>query len=139
MGRLNNSITVLHGSLAHAVYEGFPEHEYEDRDWEHYRKTREDRTVKKRRKHTEYDVEVYAMFSQVWASTALGFGGIGGAAMTDAYTVVLESYLGAGYCVYFGGQFAYRIERPTDEFFQDMRDRRMVAVSGARKRYEREN
>lgn len=51
-------------------------------------------------------VEVYAMFAETWASTALGFGGMGGSAMTTAYTVVLmvdQVHL----LVYWGGRYAY--------------------------------
>ena len=41
------------------------------------------------------------MFQQTWGSTALGYGGIGGAVMTPAYTVVVsyENHMR----VYFGG------------------------------------
>lgn len=47
---------------------------------------------------------------QMWGSTATGWGGMGGAAMTEQYTVVVEnSYLGiAG--IYWGGQLAYLVE-----------------------------
>jgi hypothetical protein len=132
-----NPIESLHQALAHAQYEGFPEYEYEDRDWEHYYKTKEDRRIKKQAKHRSYDLIVYAMFSQTWSSTALGFGGLGGQAVTPAYTVVLESTHGMGYCVYFGGRFAYRIERPNDNFFNDINRQRMREVAGAKSHYER--
>ena len=93
--------------MAHAAYEAFPEYKYKDRDWTKYDKWRrevfdklsneekkklydeERRTnvhmcpadclVEKSRKHTFYDLTVYNMFPQTWGSTALGFGGIGGA------------------------------------------------------------
>ena len=39
--QLDNPIQALAMSLAHAQYEGFPEYEYQDRDWEHYRNTKE--------------------------------------------------------------------------------------------------
>lgn len=48
-------------------------------------------------------------FMQVWGSTALGFGGMGGAAMSPAMTVVfivIEQGFTNAY-VYFGGVFAY--------------------------------
>ena len=46
------------------------------------------------------------LFSQTWGSTALGYGGVGGAAMTDAYTVVVRRL--SEICVYFGtGLLAY--------------------------------
>lgn len=134
---IGNGINDLHHAYAHAVYEGFPEYEYEDRDWEHYRKTREDRRVKKSTKHTEYHVSVYAMFPQTWGSTALGFGGIGGQAITPAYTIILQSQQGSGFCVYFGGRFAYHIEKPNQVFMEDIGKRYMADVKDAKKRYEK--
>jgi hypothetical protein len=133
----NDPINSLHHALAHAQYEGFPEITYEDRDWEHYHKTREDKRITKSRKHNPYDITVFAMFTQTWGSTALGFGGIGGQAITSAYVVVLESEQGAGFCVYFGSRFAYRIKKPTEEFFDDLNNRRMADVSKAHGRYEK--
>lgn len=133
---LGNGISDLHHAYAHAVYKGFPEYEYEDRDWEHYNKTKEDRRIKKKAQHTEYHISIYAMFPQTWSSTSLGFGGIGGQAITSAYTTILESEQGSGFCVYFGGQFAYRIEHPNTVFLEDVARRSMSAVSGAKKRYE---
>jgi hypothetical protein len=129
-------IDTLHHALAHAAHAAFPEIEYEDRDWEHYSKTKEDKRIKKKRKPSEYDMEVRAMFPQTWGSTALGFGGIGGAAMTTAYTVVVEC-MGA-YAVYFGGHHAYTITQPNDQFFEDVAKQRMSAVRGAQKAYTRE-
>jgi hypothetical protein len=134
---LENPIQTLHQALAHAQYEGFPEYEYEDRDWEHFRKTKEDTRIKKQAKHRAYDLVVYAMFPQTWSSTALGFGGVGGQAITPAYTVIIESAHMMGYCVYFGGRFAYRIEKPNDLFFGDIINQRMREVAGARTHYER--
>ena len=34
------------------------------------------------------EFEVISVFSQTWGSTALGFGGIGGQAITSAYTTI---------------------------------------------------
>jgi len=135
--KTGNGINDLHSAFAHAVYAGFPEFEYEDRDWEHYRKTKEDRRITKKGKHTEYNISVYAMFPQTWASTALGFGGIGGAAITSAYTTILESDQGGGFCVYFGGKFAYRIQQPNEKFYEDIARRNMSEVRGAGEKYER--
>ena len=131
-----HAVNDLHMVMAHAVYEGFPEYEYESRDFNN--PNRDARVVKKTR-HTEYNLTVKAMFPQVWSSTALGFGGIGGQAITTAYTTVVESDIDASCCVYFGGQFAYRIERPNEQFFEDLLKQQMTKVSGAKKRYERTN
>ena len=131
-----NPIENLHNALAHAVYEGFPTIEYEDRDWEHYRKTKEDKRVNKIRKHVDYDVNVYAMFPQTWGSTALGFGGVGGQAFTSAYVIILFSNQGSGCCVYFGGRFAYHVKKPNDKFFNDIKDRSMCDVKSYLALYE---
>ena len=131
-----HAVNDLHMVMAHAVYDGFPEYEYESRDFNN--PDRDARVVKKTR-HTEYNLTVKAMFPQVWGSTAMGFGGIGGAAITTAYTTVVESDIDASCCVYFGGQFAYCIERPNEQFFEDLMKQQMTKVTGAKKRYERTN
>lgn len=127
--QLDNPIQALAMALAHAQYEGFPEYEYQDRDWEHYRNNKGDvKYITKTRNHEPRELTVYAMFPQTWSSTALGFGGLGGQAITPAYTVIIESTLGHGYCVYFGGRFAYMVERATDHFFGDVINQRMAAI-----------
>lgn len=127
--RIGNPIDAITQALAHAAYEGLPEIKYEDRDWEQYRKTKEDTRIQKTRKHTMSDVEVYAMFPQVWGSTSLGFGGIGGQAITPAYTVIVESSFTGTFCVYFSGRFAYRLNKPTKKFYEDIANRNMLPVS----------
>lgn len=135
--RAGNGISDLHLALSHAMYEGFPEFTYHDRDWEHYRKTKEPRVIEKKRKHTEHDIGIYSMFSQTWGSTALGFNGLGGAAITDAYVIILHSYRGVpGFCVYFGGRFAYYIENPNQQFFNDIQSRNMASVEDAKTVYD---
>lgn len=48
------------------------------------------------------------LFPQLWGSTATGYGGLGGSAMTWAHTVVLE--VSDVYFVYFSrGRLAYRV------------------------------
>lgn len=60
------------------------------------------------RRPQEHEVEVH-LFPQTWGSTALGYGGLGGAAMTQAYTVVVSNRSEA--CVYFGqAQLGYRVD-----------------------------
>jgi hypothetical protein len=134
---LDNPIQSLAQALAHAQYEGFPEYEYQDRDWEHYHKTKEDKRITKRSRHSPRDLIVHAMFPQTWSSTALGFGGVGGQAMTPAYTVIIESDYCLGFCVYFNGRFAYRIEKPNDHFFGDNIHQQKREVAGAIIHYER--
>ena len=71
------------------------------------------------------------MFDQLWGSTALGFGGCGGSAMTTATTFVLIPYEeNAENCafVYFGDEFAYRVDKPNKRFVEDMLNGRMASV-----------
>jgi hypothetical protein len=59
-------------------------------------------------------------FEQTWGSTSLGFGGIGGSAMTTARTYVLipnGSVEGEHCLVYFAGRFAYAV--PYSQMFVD--------------------
>ena len=53
------------------------------------------------------------MFTQMWGSTACGWGGMGGAAMTESYTIIIENELFGFACIYYGGRLAYICE--TDE------------------------
>jgi hypothetical protein len=109
MNYADNPITDLANCIAHAQYQGFADIEYEDRDWQHYRDTGEHKAIAKTRRPTTRDFGVYAMFPQTWGSTALGHGGMGGAAVTTAYTVVLECMRTQEFLVYFGGQYCYTV------------------------------
>jgi len=121
----NNPVEDLSHSLAHAIYAGFPEYESQERDFSIRDQVA---LITKLRKHQHQDIVVRAMFVQTWNSTALGFGGIGGQAFTDAYTIILESKHGKGFCVYFGDQFAYRVENPNPTFFEDIASKSMKSV-----------
>ena len=132
-----NPLVSLSRSLAHAVYEGMPEFEYQERDYSKgYQHGVEPEYLTKKRKHRDWEVGVYAMFVQTWSSTSLGFGGVGGQAITDSYTVVIESLQILGFCVYFGGRFAYRIDKPNSQFWTDIQMQSLSGVDGAKKRYE---
>ena len=134
MNCCNTPIETLANVLAHAKYEGFPRIEYEDRDWSIKEKKL---YVTKTRHHSNDDIDVIAMFPQVWSSTALGFGGVGGQAITTAYTIVLESDY-YGYAVYFGSRFAYNVKRKASEqFYLDLQGRHMASVADHCK-YEKE-
>ena len=47
---------------------------------------------------------------QSWGSTACGWGGMGGAAMTNSYTTIIESIEGNAIFVYYDGKLAYVAE-----------------------------
>lgn len=82
--------------------------------------------ITRRRRKLE-DFDVYD-FDQTWASTALGFGGIGGSAMTTARTYVLVPMDEEKAYIYFGGSFAYECGI-NDRFRNDIRNKRMVSVA----------
>ena len=77
-----------------------------------------------------WGVEVYS-FPQGWSSTALGFGGIGGQALTTAQTTVIIS--GASAAVYFGRGHAYTIPHFNSAFMADVSSHNMAECNGASK------
>jgi len=130
MNYAENPITDLADCIAHAQYIGFSDIEYETRDWEIYRKTKEDVRVPARRRPTTRDFGVYSMFTQTWGSTALGHGGMGGAAVTTAYTIVLECYHTQEFLVYFGSQMCYKVDRRSknlDAFVEDCKNHNLAS------------
>ena len=75
-------------------------------------------------------------FDQTWASTALGFGGMGGQKITTARTYVLiPKYNKEKAYVYFGGRYAYKCHI-NDRFRDDLFHHRMASVMEMG-RYER--
>lgn len=118
-----NPILTLHEALSAATMRDLADVAYEVTDWtaarelqktiseEAYQEHQRNRTLptkSKTRRPEASEVDV-VLFPQLWGSTALGYGGLGGAAMTWAYTVVAMT--GAEACVYFGGgHLAYRVE-----------------------------
>jgi hypothetical protein len=115
---MSTPVQTLHNVLGAAIYRDLPQIEYHDRDWTKWRALSKEEQldaiknntvpgVMKTRRPREDDVEVY-LFPQTWGSTALGYGGIGGSAMTTAYTVVVMNCNDV--CVYFGasGFLAYK-------------------------------
>jgi hypothetical protein len=162
-----NPIETLAACMAHAAYEAFSDYKYQDRNWDKYRKWQDevfnklsqeekkklydeerrtnvhmgppDTTVEKSRKHSLYDLTVYSMFPQTWSSTALGFGGIGGQAISSAYVCIIESNLVGGYAVYFGGRLAYVIDRPNEIFIEHIERHRMVDAKLGKATYEQTN
>lgn len=82
---------------------------------------------------TDYDI---IMFEQTWGSTALGFPGVGGSAMTEATTYVLIPKKEADCAhVYFGSQFAYKVNGLTQKFMDDLNNHFMASVMEASSRY----
>ena len=74
------------------------------------------------RNNTRVDDFDLHTFEQMWGSTALGFGGMGGQAMTPARTYVfIPNVDGEDYIVYFAGRFAYKASINSEKFREDMR------------------
>lgn len=92
-------------------------------------------TEKRKRRPEPYLLQGVEVFQQTWGSTALGFGGMGGAMMTTANVIIVTGPRHEK-AVYFAGRFAYLIKKPRAEFQEDVTLRRMCNVSGAIKRYE---
>lgn len=68
-------------------------------------------------------------FEQIWGSTALGFGGIGGQALTEANTYVfIPEGIDQKCFVYFAGRFAYSVDC-TETFMADVQKKNMASVS----------
>lgn len=69
-------------------------------------------------------------FDQLWNSTALGFDGVGGAALTWSRTYVLipKEADHIAY-VYFGSRFAYSCPTNTEAFWKDVKTSMMASVN----------
>jgi len=135
----------LHDAIASAIHCDLAEITYEDRDWETWRTLSKEEQTDSIRNHTvpmltktrrvySDEIEV-TMFPQTWGSTATGYGGIGGSAMTGAYTIIV-CYMMTTYCVYFGcGRLAYKLNwadmTPSgrENFLSDMAARSMASVA----------
>lgn len=149
--QLPSPIATVASSLLHAVHVALPNIHYERRDhaamrgWpaEKRMEAMRSNTVPMKsdvRRPTETECEIYAMFVQTWGSTALGFGGVGGAAMTPTYTVVVLGPEGQ-FAIYWNGTHAYTVDpnTQTDEerkaFLEDLTNRVTVGAMEAVVRY----
>lgn len=86
----------------------------------------------------EGGIEAVKMFKQTWPSTALGFGGWGGSAMTTAWTTVVRTSLPTGdkkWYIFFNGIAAYAVVNPTEEFLKDLKEESIVDKETAMTRY----
>lgn len=120
--RTSNPLLVLHEALSAALLRDLADVAYETTDWDAVARLRETLAPaefrdlqgskqmprKKGSSRPTADQVDVQLFPQWWGSTALGYGGIGGAAITNAYTVVVSTEAEA--CVYFGsGRLAYKV------------------------------
>lgn len=82
------------------------------------------------------DVELIAeVFPQTWASTALGFSGVGGQAMTTAYTTVFIDWLKNIAIIFFDSRLAYLVEDWNNKFLEDLKNRELLSVERAMVEY----
>jgi hypothetical protein len=65
-------------------------------------------------------------FRQIWGSTALGFSGVGGQALTPATTIVIKYQKHAA--VYFNGQHAYDLYTLGSKFKEAIMNEQMPSV-----------
>lgn len=138
----------LHEAVAAATFRDLPDIEYWQRDWKAFRALPKEESAKlgpeggpgkyERRRPTTDEASVI-MFPQTWGSTACGYGGMRGSAMTTVYTI-LVSYGGVS-CVYFGcGRLAYHIDhrkqsaKGREQFEADIAKANMAAC-GYEQRY----
>lgn len=87
------------------------------------------------------DIEVET-FPQIWGSTCTGFditedgkATVGGCAMTTEYTTVVHEKRTDFYLVFFGDRPCYAVHNPTKEFYDDLKERRLVSLSKSKERY----
>lgn len=126
--QLESPIDAVARAIHHAAFIALPDIHYQKRDLGAMKGWSAELRMEAMRKNTVplspavrrpdvAECQVYAMFAQTWGSTALGFGGIGGAAMTPAYTVVVKGQEGH-LAVYWAGRFAYVIPPDTPTLAQ---------------------
>lgn len=82
--------------------------------------------------HIDFEADV---FPQLWSSTALGFGGVGGQAMTTAYTTVFHDVWNDVYVICFDRSVAYMVEEANEKFMSDLRDRCVASIKDALRLY----
>ena len=75
------------------------------------------------------------MVRQMWGSTAGGWPGMGGAAMSEYYTTIIENPEYGFVCVYYGGRLAYICEMD-DKYkeFMGQRLKFLPSISESRKK-----
>lgn len=131
---MKSPIACLSEAIGHAVHVALLPVEEKRRHWGRRPRISVEADEAYFRRPYEDEIGV-VLFPQTWGSTALGFNGIGGAAMTDAYTVAIRGQSGE-MAVYFGGRFAYLIKKPNERFHQDIAHHAMTDVRHAVSYYE---
>ena len=76
-------------------------------------------------------------FPQLWGSTALGYDGIGGSAMTTADTIIIFINNGPVRVYFASDKLAYEIKNPNNIFWKDVYSRNL-RPQGEENIYEKE-
>jgi len=149
--QLPSPIATVASAVHHAALVALPDIHYRKRDLTAMRGWAADKRIAAMRDETvpmkdavrrpdASECEIFAMFPQTWGSTALGYGGLGGAAMTPAYTVVVQGPEGH-LAVYWNTSLAYILdpgkqsEAHRRAFQEDLAKRWTVGVMEAVVRY----
>lgn len=127
MEMYNSPIDTLSAVLGHAEHIGFSNIKDRRRNWFKSDEAKTEIYEDFERRPYRHEIELFSMFVQGWGSTALGFGGVGGQAFTDAYTTILQC--GNEFLVYFSTRLAYKLVNPTQAFYQDVSNMDLVEVS----------
>lgn len=92
-----------------------------------------------RRNISECEATLY-IFKQLWGNTCLGYDGIGGCAMTFAYTCVFKDDRANHFEVYPGSpeRLGYTVDNPSEAFFEDLKAHNMEPQYGNIKKYNKE-
>lgn len=135
MNLINTPIETLSECIYDAQHVNLSVIHYESKQWHESKVRGEDVFEHKTRNPRKDEFAVVAMFPQMWGSTALGFDGIGGSAMTTAYTVVIQAQNGHSreVLVYFDGRFAYRISEPNELFWSDVSSQNAASIRDCEK------
>ena len=81
----------------------------------------------------EFSDLAISSFRQTWPDASCGFGGIAAQVVTDAQTVVVHWPLGNTVLVYVRGEFAYRLNAPTQAFWEAVGNQRLPGAADPRK------
>lgn len=92
---------------------------------------------KEKNKHTCIDRFNISLWQQMWGRTSCGFGGIGCAAMTIAYTIIIQASPRSEIYIYHDSTFAYFIEHPNELFWDEVNSKRLTGQTGDWKSYEK--
>lgn len=106
---------------------------------EGFQKLMEEKRKKTRYLRPEWEAVV---FPQIWGSTNTGFDVtedgnpvMGGCAITKAYTTVMHERVTETYLVFFDGRLCYKVDNPSEMFYEDLKNGSLASLSEAKEKY----